>query len=243
MHSFLYLNLSFSIVFVLLFGSSTSLSPTFSSPPFEIIINSTTEFQGHTAISEFRLLNRRILFECLNLNQFLEVKIQAVSETGLSDDQNVTVTITGVLDPSHLDWVAMISPFSSSVRDCPFNGAYYVQTGDISKLPLLCHYPIKAQFLSKDPDYMGCKKQECKRYRKGMCVLKTCNASLTFHVVNIRTDIEFVFFTGGFDTPCILRRTGTVKFANPNHPLYGHLSSIDSTGQSVNLNSYGFVLL
>ncbi|KAK1385438.1 hypothetical protein POM88_023173 [Heracleum sosnowskyi] len=60
-----------------------------------------------------------------------------------------------------------------------------------------------------------------------------CNASLQFHVINIRTDIEFVFFSGGFVTPCILKRSTPRAFANPNTPLYGHLSSIDSTGNSM----------
>jgi len=64
-------------------------------------------------------------------------------------------------------------------------------------------------------------------------VLNTCSGSLKFHVINIRTEIEFVFFAGGFDIPCILTRSNPVKFANPKQPLYGHLSSIDSTGTSV----------
>lgn len=30
-----------------------------------------------------------------------------------------------------------------SVSSCPLNGILYAQTGDLSKLPLLCHYPVK----------------------------------------------------------------------------------------------------
>ncbi|XP_042479446.1 probable inactive purple acid phosphatase 27 isoform X3 [Macadamia integrifolia] len=241
MYSFISFNFSsFFFTFFLLFGSLTALSPTTSSPSSsssssQLIIDSTAEFQGYTAISEFRLLNRRTLFQCIDPNPFLQVNISAGSGSGLSDDENVTVTVSGVLNPSHLDWVAMISPSSSSVRDCPLNKGYYIGTGDISELPLLCHYPVKAQLLSNDPDYMGCKKQECKRYRKGICKLNACVGSLTFHVINIRTDIEFVFFTNGFDAPCILKRTGTVSFANPKSPLYGHLSNIDSKGESMRL--------
>ncbi|XP_043692982.1 uncharacterized protein LOC122643427 [Telopea speciosissima] len=220
---------SFFFLFVLLFSSSSSSSS------HQIIINSTSEFQGYTAISEFRLFNRRTLFECLDPNPFLEFNISAGSRSGLSDNENVTVTVSGVLDPTNSDWVAMISPSSASVKGCPLSEAFYIQTGDVSKLPLLCHYPVKAQFLSNDPDYLGCKKQECKRYTKGICVLKTCVGSVTFHVINIRTAIEFVLFTGGFENPCIFRRTGSVNFANPKSPLYGHLSSIDSTGESMRL--------
>ena len=87
--------------------------------------------------------------------------------------------------------------------------------------------------MSNDPDYKSCKKKECKKYENGKCVVTTCAGSLTFHAINIRTDIEFVFFAGGFKTPCILTRSTPVSFASPEKPLYGHLSSIDSTGTSV----------
>jgi hypothetical protein len=36
--------------------------------------------------------------------------------------------------------------------------------------------------------------------------VSACSGSLTFHVINIRTDIEFVLFSGGFDVPCILKK-------------------------------------
>ncbi|KAB1227536.1 putative inactive purple acid phosphatase 1, partial [Morella rubra] len=67
------------------------------------------------------------------------------------------------------------------------------------------------------------------------CIVSTCSGSITFHVVNIRTDIEFVFFTGEFATPCILTTTSPLSFANPNMPLYGHLSSVDSSETSMRL--------
>ncbi|XP_021887436.1 probable inactive purple acid phosphatase 27 [Carica papaya] len=93
-----------------------------------------------------------------------------------------------------------------------------------------------AQLMSNDPDYLSCKKQECKKYKKnGECQIKTCSGSLVFHVVNIRTDIEFVFFGGGFATPCIFSRSNPLNFANANQPLYGHLSSSDSSGTSMRL--------
>ena len=74
-------------------------------------------------------------------------------------------------------------------------------------------------------------------------MLNTCCGSLKFHVINIRTEIEFVFFAGGFDTPCILTRSNPVKFANPKQPLYGHLSSIDSTGTSVSNKNFAITLV
>lgn len=88
--------------------------------------------------------------------------------------------------------------------------------------------------MSNDPDYLSCKKQECKKYDKnGKCVRRTCSAMLSFHVVNIRTEIEFVAFGGGFENPCVIKRSNSIGFANPNMPLYGHVSSIDSTSTSV----------
>ncbi|XP_058105072.1 uncharacterized protein LOC131248698 isoform X2 [Magnolia sinica] len=82
---------------------------------------------------------------------------------------------------------------------------------------------IKAQYVSTDPAHLSCEKKECKKYEKGSCAVTTCSGSLTFHVTNF---VEFVFFTSRFQTPCILTRSSPLKFANPQMPLYGHLSSI-----------------
>jgi hypothetical protein len=93
---------------------------------------------------------------------------------------------------------------------------------------------VQAQYLTRDPGYLGCKTAACqKRDASGACNVRTCAATVTFHVVNFRTDIEFVLFSGGFRTPCVLRRSGALRFANPASPLYGHLSSTDSTATSV----------
>ncbi|KAI3697484.1 hypothetical protein L6452_30547 [Arctium lappa] len=208
-------------------SSETPLLPT-------NLLDSMDGFRNYTAISDFRLLNRRKLGACLNPNPYVQIQVSSTSE--LSDDQMITVTVSGVLLPSKSDWVGMISPSHADVNACPQNLILYQQTGDLSELPLLCHYPVKAQFVSNDPGYMGCKKKECKKYdHKGKCLVTTCSASLTFHVINIRTDIQFVFFGAGFQTPCVLAKSDLLKFANPNKPLYGHLSSIDSTGTSMRL--------
>ncbi|KAH7679335.1 Phosphodiesterase I protein [Dioscorea alata] len=128
----------------------------------------------------------------------------------------------------------MISPSNIDVSACPLSTIYYKQTGDLSDLPLLCHYPVKGQYLSNDPSYLKCKRKECKESGvDGKCLVHTCSGSISFHVINIRTDIEFVFFTGGFDIPCILKRTQPISFSNPSSPLHAHLSSIDSTGTSM----------
>uniref|UniRef100_A0A166HZH3 Purple acid phosphatase n=1 Tax=Daucus carota subsp. sativus TaxID=79200 RepID=A0A166HZH3_DAUCS len=218
-----------SNIFVLLclFSTSSSQSP----PRVDNLTKS--EFANHTAISDFRTINRRSLEECPDPNPYLQIAVSS-RNSKLADDEFVTVTITGVLLPSESDWVAMVSPAHSNVTSCPSNAIEYLQTGDYSTLPLLCHYPVKAQYVSSDPGYLGCKKKECKKRDKGgACVVTTCSASLKFHVINIRTDIEFVFFSGGFLTPCILKRSTPRPFANPKIPLYGHLSSIDSTGNSM----------
>ncbi|KAB1224918.1 putative inactive purple acid phosphatase 27 [Morella rubra] len=172
------------------------------------------EHRNYTAISDFRVVNRRKLLTCPDPNPYLRITVSP--NTPMSDVEYLTVTVSGVLIPDSSDWVAMISPSSENVTDCPSSEAYYLQTGDTSSLPLLCQYPVKAQYVSNDPNYLSCKNKQCQ-------------------VVNIRTDIEFVFFTGGFDIPCILTRSSPLTFANPNMPLNGHLSSIDSSGASMRL--------
>ncbi|KAG9148551.1 hypothetical protein Leryth_023930 [Lithospermum erythrorhizon] len=205
--------------------------------------NLTTELQNFTAMSPFRLINRRVLAQCANdQNPYLDIKIQ--SRPQLYDEEYVKVIVSGVLHPSADHWVAMISPSHSQVSSCPLNAILYQMTGDLSLLPLLCHYPVKAQFLSKDPNYLECKKKECKKQNNGgVCALTTCNATLTFHVINIRSEIEFVLFGGSFEAPCILKRSLPISFVNPKKPLYGHLASIDSTGSSVSIIVYILFLL
>lgn len=219
-----------ALIIIFLVGFSSSSSSSLDS----ILVNSTAEFRNYTAISDFRILNRRLLGDCPDPNPYLQINVTSKS-TSLSDDQFVTVTVSGVILPAKTDWVAMISPSHADVASCPLNAFQYEQTGDFSSLPLLCHYPVKAQYVRNDGDYLSCKKKECKKYVKGVCVLTTCKATLTFHVINIRTDIEFVFFAGGFVTPCILARSKPLSFTNPNKPLYAHLSSIDSTATSMRL--------
>ncbi|XP_062175489.1 probable inactive purple acid phosphatase 27 isoform X2 [Alnus glutinosa] len=219
----------FIVLVVFFLSSSHSLS--WSLHPSHI--NSMAMHKSKTAISDFRLLNRRTLMECPDTSPFLQVNV--TSNSKLSDEEYLTVTVSGVLFPSDRDWVAMISPSHSNVESCPFNEVLYAQTGDLSTLPLLCHYPVKAMYMKNDPGYLSCKKKQCKKHSKGKCVVTSCSGALTFHVINIRTDIEFVFFGGGFETPCVFSRSGPISFANPEKPLYGHISSIDSTGRSMRL--------
>jgi len=97
-------------------------------------------------------------------------------------------------------------------------------------------------YMSNDPGYLSCTKKHMEKNRKGKgAVATTCRGTLTFHVINIRTDIEFVLFGGGFETPCFFARSRRINFANPNKPLYGHISSIDSTGTSVSHHLFSFL--
>ncbi|WVZ68518.1 hypothetical protein U9M48_017450 [Paspalum notatum var. saurae] len=212
-------------LFVLLsLCAAVSCSPP---PPPEMLHES---FVGK---SEFRTVNRKRLASCPNPSPYLTINV-STGGAPLPDEAFLTVTVAGALRPDGDDWVAMITPSSSSVSGCPLSGANYAQTGDLAHLPLLCHYP--AQHLTRDPGYLGCKNATCqKRDASGACRARTCAATLTFHVVNFRTDVEFVLFSGGFATPCLLKRSGALRFANPARPLYGHLSSTDSTATSMRL--------
>ncbi|KAB1223699.1 putative inactive purple acid phosphatase 1 [Morella rubra] len=192
------------------------------------------EHLNYTAISDFRVVNRRKLLQCPDPNPYLQITVSP--NAPIADVEYLTVTVSGVLIPDSSDWVAMISPSTANVTDCPSSEAYYLQTGDTSSLSLLCQYPVKAQYVSNDPNYLSCTNTQCQVYHLfGNCIVTTCNGTITFQVVNRRTDIEFVFSAGGFDTPCILARSSPLAFANPNMPLNGHLSSIDSSGASMRL--------
>ncbi|XP_057818701.1 probable inactive purple acid phosphatase 27 [Cryptomeria japonica] len=180
---------------------------------------------------EFRCINRRSLRKCFNPSPYVNISLS--TEGPLADDQNVTVTVSGVIHPRAHDWVALISPSTADTSDCPLNTIKYKETGDLKSHPLLCHYPVKAQFLNNDPSYTSCRKNTCHKKVLNKCAIKTCSASITFNVINIRTDVEFVFFGGGFDTPCILKRSPSLKFSNPAMPLHAHLSSVDSTGTAM----------
>ncbi|KAK3162202.1 hypothetical protein QOZ80_1BG0086710 [Eleusine coracana subsp. coracana] len=191
--------------------------------------------ESYAGKSEFRTVNRKELGSCLNPSPYLAVNV-STGGAPIPDEAFLKVTVSGVLKPDKSDWVAMITPSNSSVSGCPLSGVNYVETGDLANLPLLCHYPVKAQYLTSDPGYMGCKNTGCgKRDASGACQARTCAATLTFHVVNFRTDVEFVLFSGGFGTPCVLKRSGAIRFANPAKPLYGHLSSTDSKATSMRL--------
>ncbi|GMI84926.1 ARABIDOPSIS THALIANA PURPLE ACID PHOSPHATASE 27, purple acid phosphatase 27 [Hibiscus trionum] len=224
----------FTLLFSFIFFSSCPCLSS-SSQLHPSVATSTFLHRNSTAVSDFRVVNRRTLFPCPDPNPFLQINVYKNSSL-LSNEEWVSVTVTGVLLPLANDWIAMISPSNSNTRDCLESKSFYVQTGDISDLPLLCHYPVKALYVSSDPAYLSCEKKECRKYgSNGRCEIRTCSATVTFHVINIRTDIEFVFFAGGFLTPCILSRTVPFRFSNPNAPLYGHLSSFDSSGTSMRL--------
>jgi hypothetical protein len=182
---------------------------------------------------KFSSINRRKLGSCNDSNSYLSLSISA--SDSLQDVQNVTVTVSGVLKPSDSDWIAVFSPSTADTNDCPLNKALYYETGDTSSQPLTCLYPVKYQFVSADPQYLSCGNSQCQNEVLDQCLVKTCNGSVTFRIINIRTDVVFVLFTGGLDVPCVLETSNALSFANPSSPLYGHLSSLDSTGTSMRL--------
>ncbi|KAJ4796151.1 Purple acid phosphatase [Rhynchospora pubera] len=211
----------------LLFLSSLLSSLVIASPLYHDYL------KHHEGVSKFRLINRRSLIDCPGNNPYISMNVSTTSP--LPNESFITVTVDGILHPDKLQWIAMISPSNVSVSGCPLSSFNYIQTGDLSRLPLLCHYPVKAQFLSKDPLYLNCTKKTCQKKLGNDCIIHTCGGSVNFHVINIRTEIEFVLFGGGFEAPCVLKRTSPIRFANPSAPLYGHLSSIDSSGTSMRL--------
>lgn len=77
------------------------------------VVHSTEHLKGFTGISDFKILNRRVLLECPDPNPYLQINISSSSGTTLSDEEYVTVNVTGVLVPADSDWVGMISPSDS----------------------------------------------------------------------------------------------------------------------------------
>ncbi|KAJ3675211.1 hypothetical protein LUZ60_004253 [Juncus effusus] len=183
--------------------------------------------RNHDGISEFRLINRRSLVECSGSYPYLS--IQTNPNSSLPNDVNVTVTVSGVPDPSESDWVAMITPSNLSVSTYSGLqvGYYFQQTGDFSNLPLLCHYAVKGQFLTNDPSYLSCKNSECHQKSGNECTDRTCSGSITFHVI-------FVCFSGGFGAPCqasilLMRLTWVSGDDRPQEVKYGsELKSVRS---------------
>ncbi|KAJ3675203.1 hypothetical protein LUZ60_004245 [Juncus effusus] len=188
---------------------------------------------NHQEKSDFRLINRRALAECSESYPHLSINISPNSS--LPNEINVTVTVSGVTDPDELDWVAMITPSNSSVSTCNSVIDNSIVTGDFTPLPFLCHYSVKAQYMKTDPFYLSCMNKTCHRTSGDDCVNQTCSGSIMFHIINFRTDIEFVFFSGGFENACLIKRSSPIQFGRPAMPLYGHLSSMDSTGTSMKL--------
>ncbi|KAL2898500.1 putative inactive purple acid phosphatase 1 [Bienertia sinuspersici] len=133
-------------IFPILLSSNLHASPT-SSPPKNVQFKSSQVLPNNSEheISDFRLLNRRHLSDCSSNNPYLNINMNAISP--LPDEMNINITVSGVPQPSDKYWVAMISPSHSSVENCPLNTLLYKETGDLSDLPLLCHYPVKGDGL------------------------------------------------------------------------------------------------
>lgn len=76
------------------------------------VVHSTEHLKEFTGISDFKILNRRVLLKCPDPNQYLQINISSSSGT-LSDEEYVTVNVTGVLVRAESDWVGIISPSDS----------------------------------------------------------------------------------------------------------------------------------
>ena len=101
----------FFLLTIILGYSSSSSSSASSSWLHPLASISMAEHRNYTAISDFRVLNRRNLLKCDDPNPHLKISVDPNSS--LSNEEYLTVTVSGVLLPSSSDWVAMISTSSS----------------------------------------------------------------------------------------------------------------------------------
>lgn len=69
---------------------------------------SLNEHLNYTAISDFRVVNRRKLLQCPDPNPYLQITVSP--KAPIADVEYLTVTVSGVLIPDSSDWAAMISP-------------------------------------------------------------------------------------------------------------------------------------
>ncbi|KAH9313298.1 hypothetical protein KI387_028333, partial [Taxus chinensis] len=145
---------------------------------------------GFTKKNLFGSIGRRELLSCPNFNPYLKLSVDPPGP--LKDVQELNITISGVLVPHASDWIAIVTPSSVNYTDCPSVKRMYVETGDVARLPLLCQYPLKFQFLLADPDYLTCKKKRCQKSIGRWCLWSTCSGTISARVVNIRTDIRII---------------------------------------------------
>lgn len=80
--------------------------------------------------------------------------------------------------------------------------------------------------------YLSCERWECALGARS-CLVRTCSASLTFRLINIRSEVVVMYMSHGLVKPCLLLASDPLSFANPAAPLYGHLSSLTSSATSV----------
>jgi hypothetical protein len=99
-------------LFIILLTFFVRYSPCLSWSLHPSYINSMAMHRNHTAISYFRLLNRRTLMECSNVTD-PSIKMKVSRKSNLADEEYLTVTVSRVLHPSKSDWVGMISPSHS----------------------------------------------------------------------------------------------------------------------------------
>ena len=102
--SLIILNVFIILLAFIPFSSSYLLPPS--------VLGSAIVHQNYTAISSFRVLNRRDLIQCPDPNPYLRINVSSENNL-LSDNEYVNVTVSGVFLPSDDDWVAMISPSDS----------------------------------------------------------------------------------------------------------------------------------
>lgn len=102
--SLIILNVFIILLAFIPFSSSYFLPPS--------VQGSAMVHQNYTAISSFRVLNRRGLIQCPHPNPYLQINVSSENSL-LSDNEYVNVTVSGVFLPSDDDWVAMISPSDS----------------------------------------------------------------------------------------------------------------------------------
>lgn len=125
---FSFISKLFFLLFLLPFFFLSRLSSS-SSSLHPLAASSAKLHRNYTAISNFRLLNRRKLITCPDLNSFIQLEVISNSKN-LLNEEFINVTISGIPTPSEDHWVAIITPSNAKyvrftyiyIRDnCKYN--------------------------------------------------------------------------------------------------------------------------
>ncbi|XP_027065919.1 nucleotide pyrophosphatase/phosphodiesterase [Coffea arabica] len=123
---------------------------------------------------------------------------------GKNDEDTEWITVELVnKDPAEDDWVGVFSPAKFNDSLC-----YPTLEDSYEESPYICTAPIKYKYANDSNPYYT----------------STGKTSLTFQLINQRSDFSFALFSGGLSNPKLVAVSNTIVFANPKAPVFPRLA-------------------